>query len=242
MLLRSGWPKTRVLILVAVAFAILETSACRKSVEPPPPQAEDFRGEPEQYSATVIRTVEDGTGREVSVTRVARSGEWFRQEWTEQGHERALILRPDLGKSFLIFPADRTYVESESITGVAQTGEGGLEQPERGASSPIDPVEIDRAVGDAPTPAQVETRALPDQTVDGYGCAVTERRTVFDDGRAEVTRSFRARELAGLALRVEIESQDIKIINERRDIETRVPPDRFAVPADFKKVASRSPR
>ncbi len=241
MSLRGKRSKARALLLVAVAFATLGASACRKSVEPPP-QEEALRGEPDEYSATVVRTVEDGTGREVSVTRVARSGEMFREEWTEQGRERALILRPDLGKSFLIFPDARTYVESEPVTGVGQTGDGRSEQPEPGASSPVGPDEIDRATGDAPTPAQVETRALPDQTVEGYSCAVTERRAVFDDGRAEVTRLFRARELAGLAIRVEVEGRGVKIITERRDIETRVPPDRFAVPADFKKVAPRSLR
>ena len=36
----------------------------------------------------------------------------FREEWSEQGEARALIHRPDLGKSFLLFPEDRTYTES----------------------------------------------------------------------------------------------------------------------------------
>ena len=36
---------------------------------------------------------------------------------------------------------------------------------------------------------------------------MTEQRAVFEDGRGEVTRLFRARELAGLALRVEVESE-----------------------------------
>lgn len=233
--------------MLAVALATVGAPACRKGVEPPPPQEELFRGEPEEYSATVVRTVEDGATREVSVTRVARSGGMFREEWTEQGHARALILRPDLGKSFLIFPDDRTYVESEPEAGarpraeasppsVGQTGEGAAEQPQREAPSPVDPDDIDRAVGASPTPARVETRALPDQTVEGYSCAVTERQAVFDDGSAEVTRSFCARELGGLALRVEVEGRGVKIVTERRDIETRVPPDRFAVPAGFKKL------
>ena len=249
---RGKRSKAHVLLLIAVAFATLEAAACRKSVEPPQ-QAEIFRGEPEEYSATVVRTVEDGASRMVSVTRVARLGEMFREEWTEQGRACALILRPDLGKSFLLFPDDRTYVESEATADarpqaeprssiVGQTGEGTSEQSQREASQPVGPVEIDRAVGDAASSARVETRALPDQTVEGYNCAVSEQRAVFDDGSAEVTRSFRARELAGLALRVEVESRGIKIITERRDIETRVPPDRFAVPADFKKIAPRPPR
>ena len=253
MLLRGKRSKAHVLLFVAVAFATLEATACRKSVAPPPPQEEVFRGEPEEYSATVVRTVEDGTSRLVSVTRIARLGEMFREEWTEQGHTRTLILRPDLGKSFLIFPDDRTYVESEATksarpqaeprsSDAGQTGEETSEQPQRQALQPVGPDEIDRAVGDAPTPARVETRVLPDQTVEGYSCAVTEQQAVFDDGSAEVTRTFRARALAGLALRVEVESRGIKIITERRDIEIRVPPDRFAVPADFRKVAPRSPR
>jgi hypothetical protein len=240
------------LILVAVALATLEAPACRKSVEPPP-EGEVFRGEPEEYAATVVRTVEDGSSRQVIVTRIARSGAMFREEWTEQGQRRALILRPDLGKSFLIFPDDRTYIESEAEAvpeaqaetrpaGAVQTGDDAVEQPRRESPPPVGPEEIDRAVGASPAPARVESRALPDQTVEGYSCAVTERQAVFEDGSAEVTRSFCARELAGLAIRVEVEKRGVKIITERRDIETRVPPDWFAIPADFKKITPRSPR
>src|SRR6266498_1730183 len=68
-------------------------------------------GQPDQYSATVIRTVEDGTRRETSISREARSGEKLREDWSESGLNLALIWRPDLGKSFLLNLDERVYVE-----------------------------------------------------------------------------------------------------------------------------------
>jgi hypothetical protein len=170
----------------------------------------------------------------------------FTEEWSEQGEARALIHRPDLGKSFQLFLDNRTYTESEATAARAENGaENGAEPSPRdvlGAGDRVSSDQIERAFGDAPAPASVTTRALADQTIEGYSCAVTEERATLEDGRAEVTRLFRARELAGLALRVEVESGTLKIVTERRDIQTRVPLEKFDVPADFRKVARRAPR
>ena len=235
MLLRAKRSKASLLLLAVVACAMLEAGACRDRKEQPF-QESLVAGEPDEYSATVIRTVEDGAVRQVFVTRVARRGGMFREEWSEQGEARALIDRPDLGKSFLLFPDNRTYTESEPRPTAVEDAGDDL-SPDH-----IDRDHIDRAFGDAPLPASVTTRALADQTVEGYSCAVTEERATLEDGRAEVTRLFRARELAGLALRVEVESGSLKIITERRDIQMQVPLEIFDVPADFRKVPHRVPR
>ncbi len=233
MLLRGKFSKACLLLFVVVACATLQAGACRNRDEKPiqeqPLQESPLAGEPDEYSATVIRTVEDGAGRKVFVTRVARRGGMFREEWSEQGEARALIHRPDLGKSFLLFLDHRTYTESEAA-------------PAGGAGDDVSPDQIERAFGDTPLASQVATRSLADQTVEGYSCAVTEELATLEDGRAEVTRLFRARDLAGLALRVEVESGPLKIMTERRNIETQVPGDRFEIPADFRKVARRAPR
>ena len=248
MLLGGKRSKASLLLLAVVACAALVAGACRARDARPADENSvgeiPLAGEPDEYSATIIRTVEDGAARQVFVTRVARRGVMFRQEWSEQGEPRALIDRPDLGKSFLLFPQDRTYTESEAAAAARTqqgTGPGGPADV-RGAVDDLSPDQIDRAFGDAPLPSSLTTRALADQTVEGYSCAVTEQRAAFEDGREEVTRMFRARDLAGLALRLEVESGTLKIITERRDIATRVPPERFEVPADFRKVAGRAPR
>jgi hypothetical protein len=193
-------------------------------------------GEPESYSATLVRTVEDGDRSEVIITRVVRSGEMLREEWVEQdGQRRALILRPDLGKRFLLSLDKRTFSEAP-ITDDQRAG------PDIGARSrdSADPEEVDRVIGPLQPAASTESRQLPDQAIDDHPCQVTETRSVFEGGRTEVIRVFRARDLSGLVIRVEDESEAagrrLRIITERRDISTQVARDEFVVPSDFVKV------
>jgi hypothetical protein len=226
---------TRRLSLVAFLFIAtslacsLLTTGCRspvRSVESPEPAL--AAGEPENYSATVVRTIEDGEHREQFEMRVVRWGELFRQEWAEAGERYALILRPVEGKSFLLSLDRRVYVES-NIEALPPD----LTDP----SAIKDVEEIDRAFG---SPVyQTETVALPDQMIEGYLCRVVEKRTVDGGGRSEVTRLFLARDLAGLAVRVETESSGpprLRIVTERRDLRTEVSADEFNVPPEFERV------
>jgi hypothetical protein len=223
--------------LTAIFIAVVAAEGCRKNDGPPQQQPASQgvpSGEPDEYSATIIRTVEDGAGRRVFVTRMARSGAMYREEWGEQAAARALVLRPDLGKSFLLYPDDRTYVETD-----AEANSPAASSAVTGELSPdpiVSPDYIDSSFGNSLSPSRVEARSLADQIIEGYVCAVTEEQAVFDDGRVEVTRAFRARELAGLAVRIEVEGNGIKVITERRDITLQAPPDSFTVPADFRKV------
>jgi len=217
-------------LLIFVSSTIALTCACHKRV---PPREADSEieigptGEPEQYSATVVRIVDDGTNQQTNISREARSGEMRRQEWTAQGRNRALIWRPDLGKGFLLDLDARVYVEIETAN---------AEQPERTADSLVEAV--DRALDDAPSPTTVETRALPDQMVAGYQCRVCEQHTSFADEHAEIRRTFRARDLNGLVVKIETQNDNgtLKVITERRDIVTQVASDAFTVPPDFKRV------
>jgi hypothetical protein len=80
---------------------------------------------------------------------------------------------------------------------------------------------------------------LADQTLQEHPCQVVEERATFADGRVEVTRSRRARDLAGLPLLIEVESASgARLTIERRDIRLDVSNDDFAVPAGFRKVDS----
>src|SRR5258705_1157364 len=101
-------------VLILVAMPVVLTNGCRNRVPPGDSDSNvEPAGEPEQYSATVVRIIEDGTSRETTVSRETRSGEKRREEWTEEGQNRALIWRPDLGKNFLLDLDGRAYVEFE---------------------------------------------------------------------------------------------------------------------------------
>src|SRR5438309_3662050 len=155
-------------LLIAMTLAVGVASACRNrqpaldgsgGAEP--------LGEPEQYSATIVRTIDDGTGRAESITREARSGEKRREEWTEERHNRALIWRPDLGKCYLLDLDQRRYVELETGPNHAKESQADAKtadqysEPTRTNSADSLVQAIDRAIDDAPSPARVETRSLP---------------------------------------------------------------------------------
>jgi hypothetical protein len=223
----------RMLAVGIIAVAVAATAAAflfhnrtqppGLSTEEPPP------GEPEKYSALVVRALEDAGKREEVSTRVARSGEMRREEWDGPTGRRALIWRPDLGKCFLIAMDRQEYVESD-FTQAA----GDNQNPDA-----VAPEAIEAAIGGAPSPVSVEQVSLPDQVIDNHPCSVTERRATFPDGHIETTRTFRARDLGGFDIRVESFSTagEIKIVTQRRDIRTTVSDEEFAVPPSFKKVA-----
>ena len=204
-------------------------------------------GEPEIYSATVTRIAVNGSWREAAFSQVERRGEWRREQWSgdggpglEGGAARAEILRPDLGKGYLLDLNNRLYVEF-NYGGPAPASPGAMNGgPPTGDSQPADamsPVEVDRAFSDVPSPIQVERRTLADQTNQGHPCQVTEERVTFASGSVQLTRTLRARDLAGLPLLIEIESSTgAKFTIERRGVRLEASPDDFLVPPDFKRV------
>lgn len=235
-------------MLIAVIAPLLLTPGCRNRVQPGDREGDaEPASEPEQYSATLVRIVEDGTRRETSISREARSSEQRREEWTEQGQNRALIWRPDLGKGFLLDLDGRAYVEIEITASHLPESRAGAGNPHdvstarnaAGSDSGDSALQaIDRYFDDSQPPARIETRVLPQVVINGHACAVYEQRAIFPDGHAETTRRFRARDLSGLALRVESEAEQgsAKVTTERRDVRLEVAPDAFIVPADFKRV------
>jgi hypothetical protein len=221
------------MLVLATAFALVTVPACRKHQPQDTELTVPIAGEPNRYSATIIRTIDDGTKREVSTSREFRSGELRREEWIEEGRHLALIRLPDPGKAFLLDLDAKTYEEIESASGERDT------QLASHAAAESNQLEaIDRAVDDAPTPEQIETLALPDQLIDGHSCSVYEQRARFPDGHTEITRTFGARDLAGLLVRVESlsDSGTVAVITERRDVSTDVADDIFTVPADYRKI------
>lgn len=239
-MLQRSQPHLAALLFLAVAMPlVLPIAGCRHRSTPGESEREDkLRGEPDQYSATVVRTIEDGSERAPSIVREARSGEQRREEWTEQGHNRAVLWRPDLGKCYLLDLDLLVFVE-------IPLGETNQSLPDQsrlrdrsGSDLASAPFDIDRAVDDAPSPDRVETRMLAGANIAGHSCTVYEERATFPDGHTEITRTFRAGDLDGLALRIESESEpsSVRVITERKDVSLEVAPDTFTVPSNFKKV------
>lgn len=228
------------LSLALLVTALLLANGCRTPAPITSDEVEPFRqSEPEQYSATIVCTVDDGSARELAVTRIACSGEMRREEWSEQGSARALISRPDMGKMFLLDLDKRVYVEMALDSNIWRESEirPSNESTARDGESSVSPDSLEHAFGDAPSPSRVEARALADQTIENHSCKVFEQRATFDDGHIEITRVFRASDLGNLAIRIEMESESgVKIITERRDVKIAVSPDEFVVPSGFKKV------
>lgn len=203
-----------------------------------------IEGEPETYSATIIRTIDDGSTRQEIITRIARSAEMRREEWSEQGRLRALISRPDLSKMFLLDFDEQSYIEFAFGSVPASGVKSNSSNPkisaasEAGGSFATNAEELERALDETPAPASVMTRTLAGQTIENHPCKVFERRASFSDGHVEISRVFRAVDLQGLAIRIETESEGgVRIITERRDVKVEVSPEEFVVPPAFKKVA-----
>lgn len=239
-MLRRSQPHPSTLLLLGAAITIALLSAgCRHRSRPAGNEGEDkLRGEPDQYSATIVRTIEDGSERAFNTIREARSGEQRREEWTQQGHNRAVIWRPDLGKCYLLDLDQLVFVEI-SAGETNQSVPDPSRLPDRSSdNSESALVQIDRAVDDAPSADRVETRMLAGANIAGHWCTVYEERATFPDGHTEITRTFRAGDLDGLALRIESESEpsSVRVITERKDVSLEVAPDTFTVPSNFKKV------
>jgi hypothetical protein len=243
MLLRPKSLVASAFIIAIAVLAILFSDACRNRTRPADVESEpEPRGEPDHYSTTIVRTTDDGANEETTITREIRSGDQRREEWTEQGHKRALIWRPDLGKSYLLDLDRRVYVEIAVIAVIA--GKQNLHddshlQERASAGSTNGFVQmVDRGLDDAASPDREERRTLADSEIAGHSCKVYEHRVTFPDGHTEITRMFRATDLAGLALRAESETEPatVRVITERKDVSLDVELDLFTVPANFKKV------
>ena len=234
--LRFAW--RALLLLMALAL----TPGCRD-------RASDTRqnhpGEPEDYSATVVRIVQAGVGSETFITHEARAGELRREDWTENGNNRALIWRPDTGKAFLLDLDRRVYVQLDISAKPFSELRAQDVDPRLSDRRPPDTdatdqtvQAIDRYFGDAQLPTRVETQALAPVTIDGHYCDVDQQKAIFPDGHTETTTKFHARDLSGLLLRVESvgEQGATRVITERKDVRTSVAPDTFTVPADYKRV------
>ena len=237
-----GFEQHRSFTLILIALAALPMGCTKRLPSVNGPSTPELAGEPQHYSATVVRTVDGGGRTEV---KVARSGDLRRSEWIHNGETRISIWRPDLGRVFLLSLERQVYVESE--LGVSpQDSEalaslhGGIGAGGSRGNSAISPESIDRAFGDESSPERTETEELQEAIVEGHSCRRIRKRAVFPDGHVETTLMFRARDLEGLAIRIESESEGasgrVRMVTEWRDIRSDPSTDKFDIPNGFKKV------
>jgi hypothetical protein len=236
--------------LVCLAACLAAAISCRRAV----PAGSDERpgpgNGPEQYSARIVRTVEQEGAVETVESRITVSGQMIREDWAERGEQRALIIRPDLGEAYLIFldkgefvtqSIDRDKVPTNDLMGSAHNGNAGPDLPSAldSAAPAVDPAAIESEMSPAPTPANITSMALPDATVDNHPCRVSGQRATFPDGTAEVTKTYRATDLSALIIRTESESDGrsgrLRVVTEIRDIQTGVVQGVFDVPNGFRR-------
>lgn len=165
-----------------------------------PTLAAPVGGEPESWSATIVRTFEVNGVTTASTTRFARSGVRTRLEWTEGNGSRMLIVRPDLSVSWLVDLSTGTYIE----TTLGPTGA----PVSAGDVAPLSGPQVEAAVT-AGSPADgfaVRRERSGDETVDGHACLVYRSRLEAIDGSASEATVWEAVDFAGLAIRSEIRS------------------------------------
>src|SRR5262245_54087738 len=189
--------KRTVLPLLSVLFALFIVVSCHKPAKSEEGNSQPLSNEPESYSATVVRLVEDGDERQEIISRIVVAPDKRREEWTENGAKRIAILRFDMGKSYLLDPERHLYTETDLNQNVTQSNKSrdaesatGAENREPSRSSIVTEWMTDEF---REVPTNVETRTLPDDSIAGERCTVTENRARFADGRMEITKVFRDR-------------------------------------------------
>lgn len=241
--------KRTVLPLLSVLLALSTAVSCYRPAKSEEGNSQPLSSEPASYSATVVRLIEDGDRREEIVSRIVVAPDKRREEWTENGAKRIAIVRFDTGKSYLLDPERHLYTETDVSQNLPQgkkssdaESAAGAEKGDTSGSSTATGWLTDEFREE---PTNVESKTLPDGTIAGERCKVTESRACFADGRTEITKVFRATQLGGLMIKTETESSAanhrVKIITERRDLKFDISPDEFTIPADFKKVQKSSP-
>jgi hypothetical protein len=173
----------------------------------------------------------------------------IREDWAQQGERRALLIRPDLGETYLLFLDKGEYV-ARGLDGGAQsaTGDSAAQSHQSdsgpdssigdGSSPLVDPIVIESDMSPAAAPT-IADQPLPDATIDNHPCKAYERRVILPDGATEVTRTYIATDLSGMPIRTESESdvsgKHLRVVTERRDVQTSAPHTVFDLPAGFRK-------
>jgi hypothetical protein len=166
-------------------------------------------GEPDSYSAVVVRTFEQSGGQTETRARVARRGDWSRQDWDEGGRHLEALVRPDLGHTFLV-DVDRNVCVETALGPPAPDAESGDLTGEG--------IEVLMAGGG--TGAAVTCERAGTETIDGHPCAVYRSHIEAPGGGSTESTVWEATDLGGLALRSELRGSDgSRVVTELRDVQ-----------------------
>src|SRR5262245_34210527 len=230
----------------------LSATGCRRTAPAEQDPQRVLGDGPEQYSALVVRTIEQGGSKDVVESRITVFGQMTREDWTEHGEKRALIVRPDLGESYLLFLDKSEFVVQRLDAGarLSSAGSASPQQSDAGSDlqrgdrseATLDPIRIENDLSLSAPPEGVSNIALPNATIDNHPCKAFERRAIIPGGTTEITRTYKATDLSGMTIRTESESDgnggQLRVITERRDIQIGVSPALFDIPAGFSRKAS----
>ena len=256
---RLGPRASAVCLLCLTAYMVTAIGCLRRGQPGLSGQSGPGHG-PEQYTARIVRTVEQDGAQHTVEYRIAVFGQMVREDWVENGEQRSLIVRPDVGEAYQLFPDRGEYlVETAGGGGLSATGSPATGRP--ATSNPtsatqassgkslskqedtdvlVDPIAIESDLSPATTTADnITDLALPDAKVDGHPCRVTERRAITSDGTTEIVRTYKATDLEGLSIKTESESEGkngrVRVVTETQDIQRGVPQSAFDVPSGFRR-------
>src|SRR5215467_8595494 len=227
-------PRASVACLLYLTGYMVTAIGCRQHGRPGPGSQSGPGHGPEQYTARIVRTAERDGAQETLEYRIAVSGQMIREDWVENGEQRALIVRPDVGEAYLLFPDRGEYfVETPEVEALPANGSSASATPagsgtrvskQAGSGMLVDPIAIESDLSPAKTTANnITDLTLPDAKVDGHPCRVSERRAINSDGTTEIVRDYRATDLEGLSIKTESESEGkngrVRVVTERQDIQ-----------------------
>lgn len=219
---------------LAVALLVCASAggcrACRHDDAPSP--GEEKRdagsptgGEPPSYSAVVVRSFERGSERTETESTYAKKGDWVREEWREGDRRLAAIVRPDLGRTFLV-DADRGVFVEAAVA---------LAAPDSGAELSGDAIE--QLVAGGSTGATVSRERGGSEVVAGHPCTIFHARMEAADGTASESTVWEADDLGGLALKSEVRGPDgARATTELRDVKVPADDALFAPPDASRRV------
>jgi hypothetical protein len=153
---------------------------------------------------------------EIDMTRAAMSGgdEASRGQMAAMGMGRMVsITRPDLGKSFLIYPGLKAYCEMPLTGGAAGQ--------------------------DAGKPPKIDKKEVGRETIDGHPCIKHEVTVTGTDGRSFTSLVWEATDLKGFPIQTQVTTADGEVTTRFKDIKTAKPDAAlFEPPAGFQRHVS----
>lgn len=191
-------------LLILFSVLTLSASGCKT---PPPPEV--------SYSAKVVITTAKDAKPSIIEGQIAQKGKNLRIEGTTMGEYVVTIIRPDLNKTYLIYPNKKSYVEKA--------------------------IEPDKDYGvwlsSADSTIKVERVKVGAERIEGHIAGIY--KVTMTDTRTKETRVstyWEAQDLGGVPLKIELDIAGGKMSYLMKDISLTAAPELFEVPKDYRKI------